>query len=48
MADPEMTGNQGVLNTIAAKVIMKVFYAARVCRFDLVRAIGHLACYLTK
>ena len=27
---------------------MKVFYAARVCRFDLVRAIGHLACYLTK
>ena len=27
---------------------MKVFYAARVARQDLLRAVGHLACHLTK
>ena len=42
------SGAQGVLNTIAAKVVMKVFYGARVARPDLLRAIGHLSCYLTK
>jgi len=36
------------LDTIAAKVVMKVFYAARVARPDLLRAIGHLSCYLTR
>ena len=36
-------GVQGVLNTIAAKVFMKVFYDARVARPDLLRAIGHLS-----
>jgi len=38
----------GELASIAAKVIMKVFYAARVARFDLLRAIGHLACHITR
>ena len=38
----------GTLAPIAAKVIMKVFYAARVARFDLLRAIGFLACHITK
>ena len=36
------------LDTIAAKVVMKVFYAARVARPDLLRAVGHLSCYLTR
>ena len=37
-----------MLVPIAAKVIMKVFYAARVCRPDLLRAITFLACTMTK
>ena len=41
------TTPSGKLNTTAAR-ILKVFYAARVARFDLLRAIGHLSCYLTK
>merc|ERR1711893_377165 len=41
-------GGQGVLAPIAAKVLMKVFYAARVCRPDLLRAITFLACTMTK
>merc|ERR1712051_712191 len=39
---------QGRLASIAAKVIMKVFYAARGARYDLLRAIGRLARYITK
>ena len=39
---------EGVLSPIAAKVLMKVFYAARVCRPDLLRAITFLACSMTK
>ena len=38
----------GKLAAIAAKVIMKVFYAARVCRPDLLRAITFLACPMAK
>ena len=38
----------GKLAPIAAKIIMKVFYAARVARFDLLRAVGFLACYITR
>merc|ERR1711893_367340 len=41
-------GGQGVLAPVAAKVLMKVFYAARVCRPDLLRAITFLACTMTK
>ena len=36
------------LQTIAARVLMKVLYAARLARFDLLRAIGVLATMLTK
>jgi len=32
----------------ASKVLMKVLYAARMARFDLLRAVGHLACYVSK
>ena len=39
---------QGRLNSIAARVLMKVFYAARLARFDLLRAVANLARYLTK
>ena len=39
---------EGKLAPIAAKIIMKVFYAARVARYDLLRAVGNLARYITK
>ena len=39
---------KGVLSTPAASVLMKVFYAARLARFDLLRAIASLASKLIK
>ena len=39
---------RGKLADIAASVIMKVFYAARVARYDLLRAVANLARFLTK
>ena len=39
---------EGILKPIAARVIMKVFYAARLARWDLLRAIGMLATRITK
>ena len=38
----------GRLKPIATKVLMKVFYAARLARFDLLRAVANLARYSTK
>ena len=38
----------GILTSIAAMVLMKVFYCSRYVRFDLLRAITFLACQLTK
>ena len=38
----------GVLQPIAARVLMKVLYGARMARFDLLRAVCHLACFVTK
>jgi len=38
----------GVLQPHAAKVLMKLLYGARLARFDLLRAINHLAGYITK
>ena len=35
--------DEGQLQPIAARVLMKILYAARVCRFDLLRAVGVLA-----
>ena len=36
------------LDHVAASVLMKIFYAARVARWDLLRAIGYLATRITK
>ena len=38
----------GVMGPVAAKILMKVLYAARMARPDLQRAICHLACFVTK
>ena len=42
------TPPEGKLSTVALKVIMKVMYAARLARFDLLRSVCDLARYLTK
>ena len=38
---------RGALSDKASKILMKVFYAARYSRWDLMRAIGHLATKIT-
>ena len=43
-----LPADTGTLAPIAAQVVMKVFYGARVARPDLMRAIGHLSRYLTR
>ena len=40
--------NAGVLQPIACRVLMKVLYAARMSRFDLLRATCSLATHVTK
>ena len=40
---PAETAETGRLQPIAAKVLMKLLYAARLARFDMLRAICHLA-----
>ena len=45
---PPPDPDQGRLQPIAAKVLMKILYAARLCRFDLLRAVCHLATFVTK
>ena len=35
---------QGELRHCAASILMKVLYAARMCRYDLLHVIGKLAC----
>ena len=44
----EPTQDQGALQPIAAKVFIKSLYAARMARFDLLRAVFHLACFIAK
>ena len=50
--DPETTPidnkKVGRLEPIAASMLMKILWAARNSRFDLLRATTHLACYLVK
>ena len=41
-------GNAGTLQNIAARVLMKILYAARMCRFDLLKAVAGLAARVTK
>ena len=48
LGEPEEEPTPGRLNTMACKVLMKVFYAARAARFDLYRPVAHLARFLTK
>jgi len=45
---PAESAETGRLQPIAAKVLMKLLYAARLARFDLLRAICHLATYVTR
>ena len=47
---PGAAGSNGqqALKTYAAKVLMKVLYAARYARFDLLRAVCYLAQFITK
>ena len=45
---PPSAPDAGRLQPIAAKVLMKILYAARLCRFDLLRAVCHLATFVTK
>ena len=40
---PSPTPDTGRLQPIAARVLMKILYAARLCYFDLLRAVCHLA-----
>ena len=47
-AEPVAPLTPGVLAGCAAKIIMKIFWVARVARFDLLRAISFLACHITK
>ena len=46
----ESTGEEdkGVLSDVACAVLMKILYAARLARWDLLRAIGILASRVTK
>ena len=52
--DPEQPSEQaadeqgGQLQGIAAKVLMKILYGARMARLDLLRAVCHLARYITR
>ena len=45
---PDYTEESGVLKPIASKVLMKILYAARMCRYDLLRATCALASMVTK
>jgi hypothetical protein len=46
--DPAEDVPRGELAQEAARVLMKIPHAARMARFDLLRAVGGLACFLTK
>ena len=46
--DDKTSQDRGALQPTAAKVLMKILYAARMARFDLLRAVCHLACFITK
>ena len=40
--------SKGILRPIAARVLMNLLYAVRMCRPDMLRAVCHLACFITK
>ena len=45
---PEGWDNKGKLAGIASKVLMKVLWAARLARFDLLKAVSYLARFVTR
>lgn len=45
---PDASVEAGILKPIASKVLMKILYAARMCRYDLLRATCALASLVTK
>ena len=45
---PPPSPDEGRSQPIAAKVLMKMLYSARLCRFDVLRAVCHLATFVTK
>ena len=45
---PKKAEPVSALQPIAAKIVMKILYAARMARFDLLRAVSHIACFITK
>ncbi len=45
---PDHHEDRGRLQSIASKVLMKILWAARLARFDLLRAVSHLATKVTK
>ena len=47
-SDPEPPTPSGILKPIAAKVLMKILYGARMARYDLLRAVCHTASCITK
>jgi hypothetical protein len=46
--DKNIDLDRGELAAHCANILMKILYGARMCRFDLLRAVAGLACYLTK
>jgi hypothetical protein len=42
------SGNAGALQPIAARILMKILYGARMARYDLLRPCCHLATKITK
>ncbi len=47
-AKPQIATSHGQLHAYASRVLMKILYGARLARKDLLRAVGHLATYVTK
>jgi len=46
LEEPDPLG--GVLQPLAASILMKILYAARMARFDLLYVVSRLACYISK
>ena len=40
--------DRGILQPLAAKVLMKILYGARMARLDMLRAVCNLACFVTR
>ena len=45
---PQHHADRGRLQPIASRVLIKILWAARLARFDLLRALSHLATFVTK